>query len=135
MGNWHDRSPAESAPKYLPAHVGKGTERTLQSLSVCEPLPHNTITVLRIQLTRKRVELVPWSIAATRGPSMILFDDAAMVPFIESVSDHSSQKYKTGHWTHCSALRPYSRLDVCECAAQTARDDVNTRCIPVGGFS
>jgi len=37
---------------------------------------------------------------------MILFDDAAIIPFIESVSvsDYSSQKYNTGHSALRSAL-------------------------------
>lgn len=85
--------------------------RARRTLIVCKPLGlhhHNTMTVLRMRLTRKRVELVPWSIAATRGPSVILFDDAAIVPFIESVSDHSSPKYKTGRWWPPF----YSRFDV-----------------------
>jgi len=49
---------------------------------------------------------------------MILFDDAAIIPFIESVSvsDYSSQKYNTGH--SALALRP--RSGVCR-----HDDDVN----------
>ena len=42
------------------------------------------------RLTKKRVELVPWSIGDTRGPSMILLEDAAMVPFIGEEGQQSS---------------------------------------------
>lgn len=102
---------------YLPAaHVGKGTEDSPFSGCMRATSVNSTTTrwhVLKMQLTRKRVELVPWSIAATRGPSMILFDDAAIVLFIElvSVNYHRSQKYNTGHSPYWSALRPLSRSD------------------------
>lgn len=44
------------------------------------------LSVTRVSdcLTRNRVELVPWSTAATSGPSMIRCEDAAMVPFMGS---------------------------------------------------
>lgn len=37
-----------------------------------------------VYLTKNRVELVPWSMAATRGPSIIRCEDAAMVLFMGS---------------------------------------------------
>ena len=36
------------------------------------------------------MELVPWSIAATSGPNMILSCEAAMLPFMETLALGSS---------------------------------------------
>lgn len=44
----------------------------------------NTDSSPDVRLTKNRVELVPWSMAATSGPSIIRCEDAAMVPFMGS---------------------------------------------------
>lgn len=49
----------------------------MQPSDTCPPTP--------VCFTKNRVELVPWSMAATSGPSMIRFEEAAMVPFMGSL--------------------------------------------------
>jgi len=50
--------------------------RTPRAVGTVEP------HVAPVELTRNRVELVPWSMAATNGPNVIRCEDAAMSPFI-----------------------------------------------------
>lgn len=102
--------------------------------AVRERLPRRGELQPGAALTRNRVELVPWSMAATSGPSMIRCEDAAMAPFMGSPrskpNTHTPSPAK--RITHRGPTDPVAQLYDVTPGRARRDDDISSRSLGPG---